>query len=477
MNPILARRASNRILAVFVILGATAINPAIALARAAPDGFADLVDRLSPAVVAVVTERAVPAGRNAPFAAPEGSPFEEFFRRFGGGEEPGGQTRMAAGSGFIIDPAGYVVTNNHVIAGANKVTVTLTDESEYEAQIVGTDERTDLALLKIDAARTLPAVSWGDSDGARVGDWSLAIGNPFGLGGTVTAGIISARGRNINAGIYDFLQTDAPINPGNSGGPLFDLDGAVIGVNSAIYSPSGGNVGIGFAIPSKLAATIVAQIRDHGQAVRGWLGVRIQPLTDDIAAGLGIEASDGALVSQVTTDSPAAVAGVKVGDVITRFADEPVVDARALARLVGATPVDETVAMTVLRDGDIQTLDVTIAVLESAEVASVAPRQPSMSGQLGLAVVPLSPDLRARHGLAPEASGVMVVDVDPTGPAARADIRAGDLIIEAGRQPVTSARDIADAARDAEESGRTALLFLVERDGTAMFRAAPLGVG
>jgi serine protease Do len=417
-----------------------------------------LVERLLPAVVAVTTERTAAPARGAPFEART-------------------QRRMAAGSGFMIDPAGYIVTNYHVIADADTVTITLTDESEYEATIVGADERTDLALLKIDADHSLAHVPWGDSDSVRVGDWSLAIGNPFGLGGTVTAGIISARSRSINAGIYDFLQTDAPINPGNSGGPLFDLDGAVIGVNSAIYSPTGGNVGIGFAIPAKLASAIIAQIRDQGHAVRGWLGVQIQPLTDDIAASLGLGETEGALVARVTKGSPAAAAGLEAGDVVIRFADAPIADPRALARLVGATAIGKSVAVTLLRQGIARTLDVTIAALDAQEVARATPRQAPTHAKLGLAVAPLSPDLRARYGIDQAAEGVVVVAVTHDSPAARADIRIGDLIVEAGQETIRDTRDIGIAIAKAEAAGSRALLFLVERRGQALFLAAPLGVG
>ena len=453
-----SRRVGNPGFALVLILALAAMAPIAAFARSAPDSFADLVERLSPAVVAVTTERTAAPARGAPYEAPM-------------------QRRMAAGSGFVIDPAGYIVTNYHVIAGADTVTITLTDESEYEATIVGADEGTDLALLKIDADHPLAYVPWDDSDSVRVGDWSLAIGNPFGLGGTVTAGIISARSRSINAGIYNFLQTDAPINPGNSGGPLFDLDGAVIGVNSAIYSPTGGNVGISFAIPAKLASAIIAQIRDQGHAVRGWLGVQIQPLTDDIAASLGLGETDGALVARVTKGSPAAAAGVKAGDVVIRFADEPVADPRALARLVGATAIGESVAVTLLRKGNARTLDVTIAALDAQEAALAAPRQAPTHAKLGLAVAPLTPELRARYGIDDAAEGVVVVAVTRDSAAARADIRIGDLIVEAGQQTVRETRDIGVAIAKAEAAGGSALLFLVERRGQALFLAAPLGIG
>lgn len=476
------RAAGASALAFVVLAFATAAAPLSAQARGTPDSFADLVEELSPAVVAVATEKAVAAGRGAPFQAPPGSPLEEFFRRYFGQPAPGmeepTQRRMAAGSGFLIDESGYIVTNNHVINGADNITVTLDDESEYVATLVGADPKTDLALLKIKADRPLPFVEWGDSDDVRVGDWSLAIGNPFGLGGTVTAGIISARARNINAGLYDdFLQTDAPINPGNSGGPLFNLDGDVIGVNTAIASPSGGNVGIGFAIPASLAEPIIAQLRTHGKAIRGWLGVQIQPLNGDLAEGLGIDDTDGALVARVTGGSPAALADVRPGDVITHLDGRPVKGPRDLARMVADTTVGETIPVEVLRDGREKTLSVTIAALDDGTVALAEKDDTPAKTQLGLAVAPITPDIVAQYGLMPETTGVLVVGVDPNGPAANTDIQVGDVIVEAGQEPVYGPEDIGAAISQAEQAGRRALLLLIDRQGNILFRATPLGVG
>jgi len=475
------RAAGARTLALVVLVFTTAATPLAAQARGTPDSFADLVEQLSPAVVAVATERTVPGGRQGQFQAPPGSPLEEFFRRYfsqpGPGSEPM-QRRMAAGSGFLIDAQGYIVTNNHVINGADSITVTLTDESEFEATLVGSDPKTDLALLKIEADRPLPFVPWGDSEVVRVGDWSLAIGNPFGLGGTVTAGIISARARNINAGLYDdFLQTDAPINPGNSGGPLFNLDGQVIGVNAAIASPSGGNVGIGFAIPAALAQPIIAQIREHGKAIRGWLGVQIQPLTGDLAEGLGIDGTEGALVAKVTVGSPAAHADLRPGDVITDLNGEPVEDPRELARIVAETPVGQTVPITVSRDGHEESLTVTIKTLDESEAALRLRDDSPARTPLGLAVAPITPDLAAQFGVASDTVGVLVVGVDRNGPAARTDIRVGDVIVEAGQEPVRDPEDIGGAIKKSEQAGRRALLLLIDRQGDILFRATPLGVG
>ncbi len=476
------RAISAGALALVVFAFATAAAPFTAHARGTPDSFADLVEKLSPAVVAVATEKAIPQSGRIPYQAPPGSPLEEFFRRYFGQPAPDMEEpmhrRMAAGSGFLIDASGYIVTNNHVVSGADNITVTLNDESEYDATLVGADPKTDLALLKIKADRPLPFVTWGESDAVRVGDWSLAIGNPFGLGGTVTAGIISARARDINAGLYDdFLQTDAPINPGNSGGPLFNLEGEVIGVNTAIASPSGGNVGIGFAIPATLAEPIIAQLRTHGKAIRGWLGVQIQPLTGDLAEGLGIEDTDGALVARVTDGSPAALADLRSGDVITHLDGRPVEDPRDLARMVADTPVGETVPVDVLRDGREKTLSVTIAALDEGNVALSEQDDAPAKTKLGLAVAPITPDLVSQYGLAPDAVGVLVVGIDRNSPAANTDIQVGDVIVEAGQEPVYEPEDIGAAILRAEQAGRRALLLLIDRQGNILFRATPLGVG
>lgn len=451
-----------------VVAAAALFAAGAASARPAPDGFADLVEALSPSVVAVTTERARSGDRQRPFATPRGMPFQRFFeRRFGRGGGDGAPPPFA-GSGFIVDPDGYIVTNHHVIEGAEAIAVTLASGERLEAVLVGADPKTDLALLKAEAAEPLPALKWGDSDAVRVGDWSLAIGNPFGLGGTVTAGIVSGRARDINAGPFDdFLQTDAPINPGNSGGPLFDLDGAVIGINTAILSPSGGNVGIGFAIPAALAEPVVAQLREHGQAIRGWLGVRVQRMTDNLAAGLGVAEARGALVAAAMPESPAAAAGIEAGDVIVAYDGKEVGGPRRLARLVSETRAGETVTVAVLRGGDETRFEVEIARL--AETADATPPAATAAtegrARLGLAVTP-----------APE-GGLSVVGVAPGGPTARAGLRPGDIVREANRRPVDDAKALDAALADAEAQGREVLLLLIERDGAPQFRAAPLGVG
>ena len=471
--------ASSRlpVRAAAVVAAAALFAAGAASARPAPDGFADLVEALSPSVVAVTTERARGerargGDRQWPFAMPRGLPFREFFgRRFGRRGDDGVRPLAAAGSGFIVDPDGYIVTNHHVIEGAEDIAVTLASGERLEASLAGADPKTDLALLKVEAAEPLPALKWGDSDAVRVGDWSLAIGNPFGLGGTVTAGIVSGRARDIDAGPFDdFLQTDAPINPGNSGGPLFDLDGAVIGVNTAILSPSGGNVGIGFAIPAALAEPVVAQLREHGRAIRGWLGVGVQRMTDDLAAGLDIAKARGALVAATMPGSPAAAAGIEAGDAIVAYDGKSVGGPRRLARLVSETPAGETVTVAVLRGGDEIRFEVEIARLaETADAAPPAAMTAMASAESG-----------ARLGLAaaPAAEGgLTVVAVTPGGPAARAGLRPGDIVREANRRPVDDTNALDAALAEAEAQGREVLLLLIERDGAPQFRAAPLGVG
>ena len=464
----------------------------LAAARGTPDGFAELAEQVTPAVVNIATTTTVRTvsdsapGQvpNLPF--PPGSPFNEFFKRFFDqpgqpfGERPdNAPVQRGAGSGFIIDPSGYVVTNNHVAADATEIEVTLTDGSTYPARLIGRDEKTDLAVVKIDAPRSLPFVPWGDSDSARVGDWVMAVGNPFGLGGTVTAGIVSARNRDINAGPYDdFLQVDASINRGNSGGPLFNMNGEVIGINTAIFSPTGGSVGIGFSIPSNLAKSIVQQLRESGVVQRGWLGVQIQQVTDEIAESLGLSKAHGALVSSVQPDGPAKSAGVQPGDLIVKFDGQAVSQMRDLPRIVAETRVGKTVAVTVLRDGRERELTATIRALPSTQTASLAtgetPAARTSATALGVAVEPLTAETRQSLGLDDSVTGVVVSDVSGDG-ARSAGLRRGDVISRAGGKAVTSAKDLQDAAKDAEDQGRGSVLLLVSRDGSERFIAVPLG--
>jgi len=336
-----------------------------AFARAAPESFADLAKELLPTVVNISTKQ---NNEDRP-----GGSFEEFFEDFGQGRPP---QASALGSGFIIDTDGYVVTNAHVVAGADEIIVRLSDDTQLVANLIGSDERTDLALLKVENDRPLPAAQWGDSDGARIGDWVMAIGNPFGLGGTVTAGIVSARSRDIRSGPYDdFIQTDAAINRGNSGGPLFNMDGQVIGVNSAIFSPSGGSVGIGFAIPSQMARNVINQLRKHGEVRRGWLGVRIQRVTPELAEGLRLGEARGALVASVTPEGPAQKAGIQQGDVILEFNDREVPESNKLPRMVAETPIGSEVPVTLWRKGEEVTVNAVLGALNEAVIAASAPGQ------------------------------------------------------------------------------------------------------
>ena len=385
------------------------------------------------------------------------------------------------GSGFIVDPSGIVVTNNHVIAEADEVRVTLNDDTTYEAEILGRDPKTDLAVLRIDAPRQLPAVSWGDSNRARVGDWILAIGNPYGLENTVTVGIISARGRVINAGPYDdFLQTDASINRGNSGGPMFNVDGEVIGINTAIFSPSGGSVGIGFAIPTALARPLIDQLVEYGRPRRGWLGVRIQTVTDEIAEGLSMSEAKGALVAGVTDNGPAKNAGIEPGDVILIFDGKAVVEMRKLPRLVAETRIGKDVAVEVWRKGKLVKLQVVLGELpeDDQRVASISPTAPKASTEslqaLGLTLSALSDELRETHSLAETVSGVLITGVAEGSPAAEKGIRAGDVIVEVSQEEVRSPGEVVDKVRKVQDSNRKSVLLLVQSGEDLRFVALRL---
>jgi serine protease Do len=435
-------------------------------------GFANLVDKVKHAVVNIATTEEVK--QTAPQDMPQfppGSPFAEMFKYFQ--QQQNNTPKHALGSGFIIDPAGYIVTNNHVVGKASKITVTLDDGTTYPATVTGRDEKTDLALLKIDAGKSLPYVEFGNSDQARVGDWVVAVGNPFGLGGTVTAGIISAHGRNINSGPYDdFLQIDAPINPGNSGGPLFDQSGHVLGIDSAIYSPNGGNVGIGFAIPANQAKTVIAQLKDHGSVARGWLGVQMQPLTPALAKAIGRSDANGVLVDQVEPKSPAEKAEVKQGDVVTAFDKKPIKTPRDLAVAVAETHAGATVPMTVWRNGHEQTLNVSIGKMPQKEAS--AQDEQSGSDQVGMALSPLSPEARSSLGLDGDTKGVVVSRVTPNSKAAESGIRAGDVIVRVGGDQVTTPAQAAAKVRAAEKAKKDAVPLLVMRDGTTYYLALQL---
>ncbi|HVJ52255.1 MAG TPA: DegQ family serine endoprotease [Aliidongia sp.] len=412
------------------------------------------------------------------------TPFDELLRRFfeqqqqgrhGGGVPMPSRKITALGSGFIIDPAGYVVTNNHVVGSADKVTVIFQDDSRHPAKIVGKDAKTDLALLKIDAPQPLPSVKFGDSDKARVGDWVFAVGNPFGLGGTVTKGIISARGRSVEEGNYlDFLQVDASINRGNSGGPTFDLDGNVIGINTVIYSPNGGSVGIGFAIPSNAAMIVLDQLRNTGHVDRGFLGVQVQEVTSDIASSLGLDANHptGALVAQVNDGSPADKAGVKVGDIIQKFDGKPVDKMRDLPRIVAETGIGRKVDITLFRQGKTLTVSTTVGQFDDTKTASAQTGpgddgKPNRMASLGLSLSSLNADARKRLGIGKDVDGVLISRVKEGSPAADRGIQAGDVIVQVNGEKVSKPEEVSERVKAKPDA--KSILLLVNRHGTNLF--------
>jgi len=485
--------------AVFALtLGATAVSvPQAVQAKAAPTTFADLAQRLSPAVVNISTTQVVKRGARNPDGGgtgPErprfvpGSPFQEFFREFFDRQQRRGtpdRKVTSLGSGFVIDATGLIVTNNHVIAEADEITVTFADDTKLAASVVGRDAKTDLALLRVKPKKPLTAVRFGNSDGARVGDWVVAIGNPFGLGGTVTAGIVSARHRDINSGPYDdFIQTDASINRGNSGGPMFNLKGQVVGVNTAIFSPSGGSVGIGFAIPSNLAKPIIDQLMEFGRARRGWLGVRIQTVTEEIAQGLGLTQAAGALVASLSDKGPAAKGKIAVGDVILTFNGQPINEMRRLPRVVAEMPVGKSVNVEVWRKGAKKTLKVVLGEFPE-DGQQVAARTPSASKVtesvevLGLKLAAVNQELRQRFNLDDSVKGVVVTDVKAGSPAAEKRIRPGDIIRKIGpaQSSVTSPAEVKSQIEKARKSPISTVLVLVERDGNRRFVAIKIASG
>jgi serine protease Do len=484
-----SRSDGRRGAAAALAFAALLLSSLAASAKPAPDGFADLAAKLLPAVVNISTTQTIKGdkpGRPGPEVPqfPPGSPFEEFFKDFldRNKGKPEAQPRRATslGSGFIVDSAGLVVTNNHVIADADEITVTLQDDTSFKAEVVGRDTKVDLALLRIKPTKPLAAVKFGDSDGTRVGDWVLAIGNPFGLGGTVTAGILSARAREINAGPYDdFLQTDASINRGNSGGPMFNMAGEVIGINTAIYSPSGGSIGIGFAIPANMAKPVVDQLRDIGHVRRGWLGVNIQSVSDEIAESLGLDKPRGALIASVRDGGPAQAAGIQPGDVVLTFDGKEVTDMRRLPRIVAETPVEKTVKVTVWRKRKEHTFDVKVGELkEEEQQAAATPNKqqtpaepPGTVKALGLSLANLTPELRERFSLAEDSAGVVVVDVAPDSAASEKGMHAGDLIVEVAQEEVKNPTQIAAKIDEAKKAGRKSVLLLVDRQGDLRFVA------
>jgi serine protease Do len=475
-----------------ICLGAAgALVSAPAFARG-PEGIADVAEKVIDAVVNISTSQTIEAkgggdGHGTMPQLPPGSPFEEFFDDFfknrrggkGGGDLMPHKTN-SLGSGFIIDPSGIVVTNNHVIADADEINVIMNDGTKIKADIVGVDKKTDLAVLKFKPPRPLTAVKFGDSDKLRLGDWVIAIGNPFSLGGTVTAGIVSAKNRDISSGPYDsYIQTDAAINRGNSGGPLFNLDGEVIGVNTLIISPSGGSIGIGFAVPSKTVASVVSQLQQFGELRRGWLGVRIQTVTDEIADSLNIKPARGALVAGVDDKGPAKPAGIEPGDVIVTFDGKDIKEPKDLSRVVADTAVGKEVDVVLIRKGQQETHKVTLGRLEDndkPQPASVkkddTPEKPVTQKALGLDLATLSKDLRSKYKIKDSVKGVLVTGVDGTSDAADKHLSAGDVIVEVAQEAVSSAADIKKRIDQLKKDGKKSALLLVSNaDGELRFVA------
>jgi serine protease Do len=488
-----------------LVAGALHLGPALAQVRGGPPSIAPIAEKLLESVVNISTNQTLKGAEGAPLPkVPKGAPFEEFFDDFfnkkgGGGRPPTERKVSAQGSGFVVDgKEGLIVTNNHVIDGADEIIVNFSDGSKLKVEkVIGKDAKTDLALLKVTPKRPLAQATFGTSARMKVGDWVMAIGNPFGLGGSVSVGIISAKQRDINTGPYDdYLQTDAAINKGNSGGPLFNMDGEVIGVNTAIISPTGFSVGIGFAVPSDVAVVVVDQLRQYGETRRGWLGVNIQSITEDLAETYGLKDSAGAFVSSVSPGGPAAKAGILDGDVILKFDGKDVISMRSLRSIVAQTQIGKEVDVEVMRKGQRRSLKVAVGRLaEDVKPARPGVRVPPKSrnkgkekdssvrptpvpgGQslIGLVLAPLTDELRGKHGLASSVRGVIVLEVDPASPAAQRNVKAGDVIVEAAQAQVDTIEDVVRGIERMRSTGRNAVLLRLEdAKGDMRFVAVPV---
>jgi len=489
-NP-LTRHALRPALA--VIAGAFLAFPVLSEPAAArgPEAIADVAEQVIDAVVNISTSQRIEANSGATPSLPPGSPFEDLFEEFfknrrGQGDTPNRAPHRvnSLGSGFIVDTQGIVITNNHVISDADEINVILNNGDKLKAEIIGRDQKTDLAVLKVKPDKPLRAVKFGDSDALRIGEWVIAIGNPFGLGGSVTAGIVSARNRDINSGPYDsYIQTDASINRGNSGGPLFNMNGEVIGINTAIYSPSGGSIGIGFAVPSKNAVAVVDQLRQYGEVRRGWLGVRIQQVTDDIAESLGLKPVRGALVAGVEEKGPAKPGGIEPGDVIIKFDGKDIKEMKDLPRIVADTPVGKDVPVVVVRKGKEETKTVKLGRLEDAEKQPVAAKPDKdddssksvVKKTLGLDLSNLTDDLRKRYKIKDSVKGVVITSVDPASPAAEKRLNPGDVIVEVAQEAVTNAEAVQKRIDALKRDGKkSALLLVANAEGEVRFVALTL---
>ncbi len=455
------------------------------LAQRGPQSVAPIAEKLIDAVVNIATSQTVKGPQGVPLPrVPKGSPFEDLFEDFfnkKGGKQQSDRKVSSLGSGFVIDgKEGLVVTNNHVIEGADEIILNFNDGSKLKVdKVLGKDTKSDLALLKVTPKKPLAAVKFGSSNNMKVGDWVMAIGNPFGLGGSVTVGIVSAKQRDIQSGPYDdYIQTDAAINKGNSGGPLFNMDGDVIGVNTAIISPTGGSIGIGFAVPSDAAMAVLDQLKQFGETRRGWLGVKIQSITDDIAETLGVKENIGALVSSVTPEGPAAKAGIEAGDVILKFDGKEISSVRGLPRIVAQTPIGRTVDVDLLRKGQKKTLKVLVARLVEDDATADAKKAAETTPEkalIGLKLAPLTDELRQKFSIDAKVKGVVITDIDPQSPAASKNIKVGDVIVEAAQDQIETVDDIVKSVEKVKKSGRKQVLLRIDgAKGDTRFVAVPI---